>query len=126
MRYRYPDRWFRICEFSSLNNTFNFGRYEGLSIADVLDLNPSYVHWCIQYCTGVKFVIWDNVIEQIKNVFPEFYMDKYFEECRLAQIDRDSFDFFEDFSDDYDNGDSTIPFVSPFFSTENPDDNTNW
>lgn len=30
-----------ICKFESIEDKFNFGRYRGLSLADVMDINTS-------------------------------------------------------------------------------------
>ena len=76
------------CRFMTIENIFTFGRYKGLSMADVLDINPSYIIWCNQYCTNGEFIMFDKVINQIKVVYPEFYMDDIFEENRLASIKR--------------------------------------
>lgn len=67
-----------VCEFHTLDDTFNFGRYVNFSIADVLDINPSYVEWCVKYCTGVRFLLYDSVIEQIVFAYPKFIMDNMF------------------------------------------------
>lgn len=45
----------------TIENIFTFGRYKGLSMADVLDINPSYVIWCNQYCTNGEFIMFDKV-----------------------------------------------------------------
>ena len=79
-----------LCEFYSLDDTFNFGRYKGLSLADVLDINPSYIDWCIKYCTGVMFRLHDEVIKQMTVVYPLFKMDGLFESKRIYNLNRHS------------------------------------
>lgn len=91
------------CNFESIEDQFNFGRYRGLSLADVLDINPSYLSWCVKHCTGVIFQLEDKVIEEIKIVYPKFLMDALFESRRIWNLDRDSYDEFE--SEDYYNSD---------------------
>ena len=68
----------RLCQLDSLEDHFNFGRYNGLTLADVLDINPSYVDWCVKECDGIHFLIGDKAISQIKIAYPEFFMSDYF------------------------------------------------
>lgn len=96
----------RECNFESIENQFNFGRYCGLSLADVLDMNPSYVNWCVKYCTGIIFKLQDKVIEEIKIVYPNFIMDAIFESKRVWNLCRSNYvnsDYENDYYDDYDN-----------------------
>lgn len=80
----------RKCNFSSIEDQFNFGRYNGLSLADVLDINPSYLSWCVKHCTGVIFQLEDTALEEIKIVYPNFLMDNLFEEKRIWQLYRNN------------------------------------
>lgn len=79
------------CKFSSIEDKFNFGRYNGLSLADVLDINPSYLSWCVKHCTGVIFQLEDKALEEIKIVYPNFLMDNLFEEKRIWQLYRNNY-----------------------------------
>jgi len=51
-----------ICRFTSIADCFNFGRYKNLTLADVLEINPSYVIWCLDKCDGVHFLIEEETI----------------------------------------------------------------
>lgn len=77
----------RVCIFDTIEDQFNFGRYKGLSLADVLDINPSYLDWCVKHCTGILFILYDEAVAQIKQVYPHFFMDKLFESCRIDEIE---------------------------------------
>lgn len=68
----------RLCKFNNIAELFNFGRYDGLSLADVLDINPQYVHWCVKHCAGMHILIYDCAIKEIKAAYPEFIMDNLF------------------------------------------------
>ena len=46
-----------VCQFESIEDHFNFGKYSGLTLADVLEINPSYIEWCVKKCDGVHFLI---------------------------------------------------------------------
>ena len=90
---------FRICNFKSIDDQFNFGRYHGLSLADVLDINPSYLSWCVKHCTGIIFQLEDEVIEQIRIIYPKYIMDALFESNRIRNLNRTFYDEYDD--DDY-------------------------
>lgn len=93
----------RRCNFASIEDQFNFGRYNGLSLADVMDINPSYLSWCIKYCTGVIFQLQDEALEEIKIVYPNFIMDALFESKRVWHLFRDDCEYSdEDYHNDED------------------------
>lgn len=89
----------RICNFASLEDKFNFGRYHGLSLADVLDINSSYLSWCVKHCTGMIFQLTDTAVEEIRAVYPKFIMDSLFEDKRIWNLYRDHN---EELDNDYD------------------------
>ncbi|WP_285948849.1 hypothetical protein [Bacteroides congonensis] len=89
-----------LCEFYALDDHFNFGRYRGLCLSDVLDINPSYVSWCVKHCTGVVFRLYDEVIKQIKSAYPAFNMDALFESKRIYNLNRSTCDDSDYFDDD--------------------------
>lgn len=83
----------RSCQFSSLADTFNFGKYCGITLADVLDINPSYIVWCVKHCDGIHFLLDDKALSQIKIVFPDFPINSHFEELcknRFSLYDYDT------------------------------------
>ena len=90
-----------ICQFESIEDRFNFGKYNGLSLSDVMEINPSYVEWCLSQCDGVHILFDDNVISQLEKVFPEYPITASFIElcvqrqcdCKLEIIEEDEDDF---------------------------------
>lgn len=85
-----------ICKFSSIEDQFNFGKYNGLSLADVMDTDPSYLEWCVKYCTSVIFLLEDTALLEIKKVYPNFLMDYLFESKRIMNLLDDDFNGSED------------------------------
>ena len=61
----------RYCYFESIEDKFNFGKHQGLSLADVMDFNPSYVKWCLEKCDGVLVIISHEALSQIQDAYPE-------------------------------------------------------
>lgn len=89
-----------LCEFYALDDYFYFGRYRGLCLSDVLDINPSYVSWCVKHCTGVVFRLHDKVIKQMDSAYPTFKMDALFESKRIYNLNRSIYDNSDCFEDD--------------------------
>lgn len=75
----------KCVEFISLESRFTFGRYNGLTLADVMDLNPEYLIWCVS--TIEDFLLHDNALEQIRIVYPTFPITPEFESHRQENID---------------------------------------
>ena len=93
----------RRCIFASIADIFNFGKYAGLSLADVLDFNPSYLNWCVKNITGGKFQVEDSAIEEIRMVYPSFKMDDVFESMRIESLHWNNINYDgDDEEDEYD------------------------
>ena len=64
-----------------------------------MDVNPSYLNWCIKYCTGIIIRLEDTALEELKLIYPNFIMDKLFESKRVWNLTRDPSDYsYESFS----------------------------
>lgn len=111
-----------LCNFKSLEDQFNFGRYDGLSLADVLDINPSYLSWCVKHCTGVIFQVEDQVIEDIRIAYPKFIMDALFESKRIWNFVRDVYrdNDCEDYFNDEDDEDDDMNYYNDMNYYESP------
>ena len=66
------------CRFNTISDRFNFGKYKGLSLADVLDIDPEYVGWCAYNCTIIQFVIEEQAISEIRKAYPEVNLSEQF------------------------------------------------
>lgn len=86
-RYRYDDEddWFddddetvyrNYHEFDSIDEEFLFGKYKGRRLCDVLEDDPSYVHWCMGNIDDFTFSA--ETIEKIKQLFPNFILPEAF------------------------------------------------
>lgn len=84
-----------VCQFETIEDHFNFGRYNGLTLADVLEINPSYIEWCVKKCDGVYFLIENNAITQIKIAYPEFPLSEEFINKCQQRID----DYYDDYNE---------------------------
>lgn len=66
--------------FLEISDVFKFGRYRGLSLSDVLDLNPDYIKWCM-YNVSFPFWLSEKVLQEIERVYPSFLITQQFA-CR--------------------------------------------
>lgn len=57
-------------KFYDLDTEFTFGKFEGNTVRQILDLQPSYLDWCAVNLD--HFYISKNVIEEIKTIKPDF------------------------------------------------------
>ena len=56
--------------FHSLTDIFDFGKYEGLCLCDVLAIELSYIYWC--QINIPEFYISNSLCKHIKELFPDF------------------------------------------------------
>lgn len=56
--------------FNSIDDCFNFGRFEGRSLAEVLYYNPDYFFWCLDNVDGCECVFSKQVLLEIEEIFP--------------------------------------------------------
>lgn len=73
-------------EFNFLDDLFTFGKYEGLTLSTVLDINPDYVKWCVLNVDTPLFLLFDTAIYQIRKAYPEFIIDKDFNFARICKL----------------------------------------
>lgn len=64
------------CRINTLSDHFNFGKYNGLTLADVLDINPNYLEWCILNCTSGFLTIEESALIEIRKAYPEIYLSE--------------------------------------------------
>lgn len=57
----------KIYDFDKL---FTFGKYEGKTLRQIIDLQPSYINWCVEALD--HFYISEVVIEEIKKINSDF------------------------------------------------------
>lgn len=63
--------------YSHLSDPMMFGRYKHLALSDVIDMCPSYIEWCVN--TIHRFVLRDEVMEEIHQVYPGCFVSEDFE-----------------------------------------------
>ena len=51
--------------FDSISDKFDFGKFKGSSLAEVLRWNPDYINWVIQNVSGTRCVITDKAVEEM-------------------------------------------------------------
>lgn len=58
--------------FEALAQMFDFGKFKGCDLGEVLMCSPSYVQWVMENVDGNSCAFSDEVIEQIQTIFPDF------------------------------------------------------
>ena len=75
--------------FEHMDDEFDFGKYKGLSLSDVMDINPEYIIWCMlnicnnQYC---EFIISDEAMKELKAIYTYFPVIKCIEDTREQRM----------------------------------------
>lgn len=62
--------------FESLSSEFEYGKFKGCELGEVLMCAPEYIKWAIERTGGDVCVFSDNAIEEIECIFPEFIKEK--------------------------------------------------
>lgn len=90
-------------KFYDLDSPFAFGKYEGKTIRQIVDLQPSYIDWC---ATNLEhFYISEDVIEEIKKIKPDFTLSvegqqKLDEKYSILENEQESYQDYDDYDDD--------------------------
>lgn len=61
-------------KFYNLDTEFTFGKFEGKTVKDILNLDPNYLEWCAVHLD--QFCMTDEVIEQIWAIMPGFALSE--------------------------------------------------
>lgn len=98
-------------KFYDLDSVFTFGKFEGKTVREILDLDPTYIDWCSINLD--HFYIDDDVIEEIQLILPAFSISeegqsKLFEkyqdwEAAQAELDEqeeyNDYDYYDNYND---------------------------
>ena len=76
-----------VSQFYSLSDTFKFGQYKGMALSDVIDWDYQYIYWCMNSISNMEFLIYDSAIEELKQVYPHFYISNDFENNDIVIYD---------------------------------------
>ncbi len=79
-----------VSQFYSLSDTFKFGQYKGMALSDVIDWDYQYIYWCMNSISNMEFLIYDSAIEELKQVYPHFYISNDFENKRIQRLEEAS------------------------------------
>ena len=58
--------------FEALEQMFDFGKFKGCDLGEVLMCSPDYVQWVMGNVDGNRCAFSDEVIKQIHTIFPTF------------------------------------------------------
>lgn len=69
-----------------LDDLFQFGKFKGCTLGEVLMFNPDYLVWVVDNISGRTFRLEDSAVEEINMIFPDFPITDEFEEMRMKQL----------------------------------------
>lgn len=74
--------------FNHIDDEFDFGKYTGLSLSDVMDINPEYVMWCMHVINknSCCFNITNTAMKELVKIYSDFIVTKDFEEIRRERL----------------------------------------
>ena len=72
--------------FNHIDDEFDFGKFKGLSLSDVMDISPQYIVWCMFNVINLPFVISDEAMKELSMIYPSFIVDDTFEQQRQRLI----------------------------------------
>jgi hypothetical protein len=106
-------------KFYTLDTEFPFGKYEGKTVKEILELQPSYLDWCAINLD--HFYISDEIIAEIKIIKPDFTIT---EEGKQKLADKYSTWEDEQQEDNYDDYDDYSPSYEKYGGAYGYDDDT--
>jgi len=106
-------------KFYTLDTEFTFGKYEGKTVKEILELQPTYLDWCAINLD--HFYISDEIIAEIKIIKPDFTIT---EEGKQKLADKYSTWEEEQQEDDYDDYDDYSPSYEKYGGAYGYDDDT--
>ncbi|OYQ50608.1 exodeoxyribonuclease X C-terminal domain-containing protein [Flavobacterium aurantiibacter] len=105
--------------FYTLDTEFTFGKYEGKTMKEILEIQPTYLDWCAINLD--HFYISDEIIAEIKVIKPDFTIT---EEGKQKLADKYSTWENEQQGDDYDDYDDYSPSYEKYGGAYGYDDDT--
>lgn len=73
--------------FTSIADTFDFGKHKNESMSDVLERDPSYLYWCADKIS--QFQISEEALSEIRTLFPDFILSIDFLSAVHYEIDEE-------------------------------------
>lgn len=61
----------------NLGSIMNFGKFKGFTIEEILIINPSYFHWCLNNIPDLYFS--EELYREIISFFPDFIFFKHYD-----------------------------------------------
>lgn len=94
--------------FRHIDDEFDFGKFKGLSLSDVIEISPDYIVWCMFNVTHTPFIISDEAMHELSVLYPKITFDYEFEKRRFSifqewmlKHENDDYYFDENASYDY-------------------------
>ncbi len=76
--------------FLTLDDEFKFGKHQGTTLKDVIELYPDYLVWCLKNLNHLWMS--SDLIEEIRNIFPDFPGNDLLDQHGMFESDFDEED----------------------------------
>ena len=90
-----------MTQFEHIDDKFEFGKFSGCTLGEVLTFNPDYVDWVMKNVSGRICIIEYSAIQEMKLIFPNFIITEEFERYRMMRINEYEGVVNDDYDDDY-------------------------
>lgn len=87
--------------FEAIGQMFDFGKFKGCDLGEVLMCSPDYVQWVMENVDGKRCAFSDKVIKQIQTIFPNFIIsDELFCKVKERQEEYEEMVYFEEWTEE--------------------------
>ncbi len=85
--------------FEALYQEFDFGKFKGCDLGEVLMCSPEYVKWVIENVDGGICAFSDGVIDQIRTIFPSLILtEKILSQIKVRQYEHEEKIYYEKYA----------------------------
>lgn len=87
--------------FEALGQMFDFGKFKGCDLGEVLMCSPAYVQWVMENVDGTRCAFSDEVIKQIRTIFPDFIItDELMIKIKERQNEYEEMVYFDEWTEE--------------------------
>lgn len=87
--------------FEALGQMFDFGKFKGCDLGEVLMCSPDYVQWVMENVNGDRCAFSDEAIKQIRTIFPDFVItNELMSKIKKSQDEYEEMVYFDEWAEE--------------------------
>ena len=87
--------------FEALGQMFDFGKFKGCDLGEVLMCSPDYVQWVMENVNGDRCAFSDEAIKQIRTIFPNFVItNELMSKIKKSQDEYEEMTYFDEWTEE--------------------------